>query len=94
MTRLVSLIVMIGLLSGDGTPAQAQAQSQSADAMKQKTYALMDSNGDGKVTREEFLADFLSQAESRYAQFLSRVDADRDGTVTREEFLAAQPPQR
>lgn len=92
MTKLVAGLVLVGLLSNGA--AQAQMQPQSQDATKQKTYVAMDTNGDDRITREEFMAEFIAQAESRYAQFLSRIDTNRDGIVTREEFFAAQPPQR
>ena len=48
-------------------------------------FAKRDKDGDGKLTREEFLANQPDpdEAPKRFIQF----DTDKDGFVDREEFV-------
>jgi iduronate 2-sulfatase len=50
-------------------------------------FKTRDKDGDGKLTREEFLANQKNPeaAEKR----LSRFDKDGDGILTRDEFISA-----
>jgi iduronate 2-sulfatase len=54
---------------------------------REALFARKDKDGDGKLTREEFLADQPDpeQAPKRFPKF----DTDGDGVLTREEFVAA-----
>ena len=68
---------------------EAKPQWRGADA-KPKTdraalFATKDTNKDGQLTREEFLAHQPDPAKAapRFTQF----DADKDGTLSREEFI-------
>jgi len=54
---------------------------------REALFAKKDKNADGKLTREEFLADQPDpkEAPKRFPKF----DTDNDGVLTREEFVAA-----
>jgi iduronate 2-sulfatase len=61
-------------------PADAKPKTNRAALFQRK-----DANGDGKLTREEFLADQPDpkQAPKRFERF----DADKDGVLSRDEFI-------
>jgi iduronate 2-sulfatase len=61
------------------------AQKQKVD--REALFAKKDKNGDGKLTREEFLAGQPDpdEAPKRFPKF----DTDDDGILTREEFVGA-----
>ena len=49
-------------------------------------FAVIDANRDGRITRDEFLADATARAEKSFA----RLDANGDGYITRDEYKAAR----
>ncbi|MEN6494733.1 MAG: EF-hand domain-containing protein, partial [Thermoguttaceae bacterium] len=61
--------------AGKGKPPQDRA----------KLFAKKDRDGDGKLTREEFLANQPDPAEApkRFVTF----DSDHNGILSREEFI-------
>jgi len=63
--------------SGAGLPKQDRA----------KLFAKKDVNGDGRLTREEFLAGQPDPAEA--PKRFTRFDTDSDGVLTGPEFIAA-----
>ena len=72
---------------------RADKQAQAAPAPKKAKqdraamFAGRDKDGDGKLTREEFLANQPDpeEAPKRYVLF----DADKDGLIDREEYITA-----
>jgi len=55
-----------------------------------KVFSQMDSDKDGKVTRDEFTAVQMDLArKGREARF-NQLDTDKDGKITRDEFMAVQ----
>lgn len=50
-------------------------------------FAKKDANGDGKLSKEEFLKGSKDAAKSE-TQFAAK-DKDKDGSLTKEEFTAA-----
>jgi iduronate 2-sulfatase len=66
--------------------AKPQIQKpKSAGSDRGALFARKDTNKDGKLTREEFLAGQRDPDEAP-ARFI-RFDADKDGALTREEFI-------
>jgi len=76
--RIVLAVLSLCALTvcGCKTPPAAPARP-AASGMMQK----MDTNADGKVTREEFTAFFVARFKA--------MDADGDGKLSREEFTGA-----
>lgn len=55
-----------------------------------KVFSQMDSDKDGKVTRDEFTAFHMDLAtKAREARF-DQLDTNKDGKITRDEFMAVQ----
>jgi Ca2+-binding EF-hand superfamily protein len=54
-------------------------------------FARTDKNGDGAVTKEEFLATKASQKDpEKAAKAFARFDKDGNGSLSKEEFAGAQ----
>ncbi len=63
-----------------------------ADDKKKGGFAAMDKDGDGKVSKKEFVAAQKdpSKAESRFAQ----LDTDKDGYLTQKEMAAGSKKKK
>jgi Ca2+-binding EF-hand superfamily protein len=76
LLTLFSVALLLPLLSGI---AYAGKDAEHCDSDKKKSYMQkLDTNADGNVSREEFLAN----AEARFA----KLDANGDGAIQKEEF--------
>ena len=67
----------------------SKPRAAATDAAKQDRAALFqrkDKNGDGRLTRDEFLANQPDPNEA--LKRFKRFDADNDGMLTREEFIS------
>jgi Ca2+-binding EF-hand superfamily protein len=69
----------------------ATSFSYGADAEKPKAdpaamFAKKDANGDGKISKEEFLKGAKDAAKAEEA--FAKKDKDKDGSLTKEEFAA------
>lgn len=51
-------------------------------------FSDVDTNGDGSVSRDEFVAAHVARAEKRAAQRFERLDADGDGVLSRDVLEA------
>ncbi len=71
----------VGLKITSINSAQAKPAAQDRVALFQKK----DVNGDGRLTREEFLANQADPAEA--PKRFERFDANKDGVLSREEFV-------
>jgi len=81
--------------TGDGKPATtAPAATPDATAAKPKPdfeaqFKKLDTNGDGKISKEEFLASKHAQKDPAKAEAqFKKLDKDGDGFLTLEEFSA------
>jgi Ca2+-binding EF-hand superfamily protein len=65
-------------------------EAKKTDKPKQdpeKVFAKKDANGDGKLSKEEFLKDAKDAAKSEKG--FAAKDKDGDGSLSKEEFTAA-----
>jgi Ca2+-binding EF-hand superfamily protein len=71
-------------------PALAQqAGMQMTPEQREARFTAGDTNKDGKLSKDEWLAILPEQAKPMADQMWSaRVDADGDGFITKEQFLA------
>lgn len=55
-----------------------------------KAFAKLDTNSDGSVSKEEFLASPQAKKDAAKAEAsFAKKDKDSDGKLTKEEFTAA-----
>lgn len=80
IASLLTVVVLVGLT----VDASAQEKKKADPA---KVFAKKDTNGDGKLSKEEFTkgAKDAAQAEKAFAA----KDKDKDGSLSKEEFAAA-----
>lgn len=69
---------------GDKPAAKPEGEKPKPDLAA--AFAKKDGNGDGKVSKEEFLKD-QKDATKAEAQFTKK-DKDKDGSLNKEEFTA------
>jgi Ca2+-binding EF-hand superfamily protein len=72
------------LMAGCATPQEKQAQAD-RDAF----CAVLDTNGDGKITREEFMAKATDKAKA--LEVFEKCDTGKRGYLTYDEFWAQRP---
>lgn len=68
----------------------AEAASQPRPANRGALFAQKDGNGDGRLTREEFMAGQPDPAEA--ARRFPRFDTNQDGVLSRDEFIRQGAP--
>ena len=68
-------------------PAEGDAKKEKPKMDPAAVFAKKDKNGDGKLSKEEFL-DKAKDAAKAEKQFAAK-DKDKDGSLSKEEFTAA-----
>jgi Ca2+-binding EF-hand superfamily protein len=80
-------ILTLALIAGMFMP-MLSAQAQKGNKSPEERFKLLDTNSDGKLSKEEFIARVKDDAEKKgkaETQF-SRLDKNNDGFVTLEEY--------
>ena len=72
--------LMGGGLMGGGMMGQCYSRSMMGPMVMRIIFSLMDANGDGKLSLEEF--------QAAHERIFKAMDTDHDGTVTLEEMEA------
>jgi iduronate 2-sulfatase len=72
--------------------ATADATGQPKGTNRAALFAQKDANGDGKLSREEFLAGQPDPAEA--AKRFPRFDTNQDGVLSRDEFIHQGAPAK
>jgi hypothetical protein len=90
MKRMTAFLFALALTVGAASLALAQAPAagDQSDAVPTgaKGFATLDANGDGKVTKDEFLAAAQKRAMARWA----KLDPQNKGYLTKDDFVAAR----
>jgi len=78
---VVVLVVAVAVLLNTDGQAFADTASKAAMAAFEKRFDEMDTNGDGKIDRTEYVEYEIKKANERF----DAADEDRDGVITRQE---------
>ncbi|WP_425614150.1 EF-hand domain-containing protein [Anatilimnocola sp. NA78] len=78
MKKLLALLVVFGLC------APVMAQEKKAEPAEQ--FKKLDTNSDGKLTKEEFLGKRKGEKATKAEETFKKKDKDGDGSLTLEEF--------
>lgn len=68
-------------LDADGS---GEITTEDLATLADNRFGEFDTNGDGSVSREEFLAVHAARAEERAGEMFERLDADGDGALSRD----------
>jgi hypothetical protein len=82
---VIILIAGVALLAIPGTRAVAETLSEPAKAALEKRFTEMDTNGDGKIDRTEYVDYEIKKANERF----DFADRNGDGYITRKEAQKA-----
>uniref|UniRef100_A0A7C4AGU6 EF-hand domain-containing protein n=1 Tax=Fundidesulfovibrio putealis TaxID=270496 RepID=A0A7C4AGU6_9BACT len=85
MPRLTSCLCAAALALAVASPALAQDPAPRGE----KAFQAADTNGDAKITRDEYLAEAKKRAEMRFL----KLDANNDGVLTKDELLKPGKPR-
>ena len=88
MKKVIVSLCAIAFLGGISLQAEDAKPAEKPKATKEEMFKKLDTNGDGFLSKEEFLASpgakkDLPKAEERY----KKMDKKGDGKVTLEEFV-------
>jgi Ca2+-binding EF-hand superfamily protein len=84
-TSAILLVVAVALLLIPGGQALADTAPKAAMAAFEKRFEEMDTNGDGKIDRTEYVEYEIKKANERF----DVADEDRDGFITWKEAEGA-----
>lgn len=84
MKRMLLLALALSLTMTLG--GVALAQDDTVAPRGEKAFKAMDTNADGKISKEEYVEAAKKRAEARF----DKLDATGKGFLTKEEFLAGK----
>lgn len=87
MKRIV--VTMLALAVSIGLSQIASAKDAPKKSKGGGIFAKLDTNGDDKLSLEEFTAGKTDKALEAAKKRFAKLDADGDGSVTKEEMKAA-----
>jgi Ca2+-binding EF-hand superfamily protein len=87
-----SLSTLLQAISNDNSSTNSTKKSSNTNNNSSDIFNQIDSDQDGKVTKNEFVEgrpDFLSESDA--ANLFSQIDKEGTGSVTQEQFSANKP---
>ncbi len=82
---VIVLIAAVTALLMPGPPVRGDTASRAAMAALERRFEEMDANGDGRISRAEYLAYERRKANERF----DAADGNKDGFITRKEAEGA-----
>ncbi|MBM3889485.1 MAG: EF-hand domain-containing protein [Verrucomicrobia bacterium] len=87
MKFIIALVTALAICAVAATAGEKKAGGDKPKPNPEAQFKKLDANGDGKVSKEEFMAKQKDAAKGE-AVFKAR-DKDCDGSLSKEEFTAA-----
>jgi Ca2+-binding EF-hand superfamily protein len=89
MNKLTAILAtLVATLSIIGMPASAQAGDGEKKAKAKEKFEELDRNGDGLISRREYVAGRQGVQAVKAAKRFKAMDVDGDGSVSPSEFKA------
>lgn len=85
LMALLTAAALTGTVYAEGGAAKERPAKERTPKEHGQRFKDSDSNGDGKLSLEEFKAEAAKNIEKRF----ENADTDKDGFLTREELKAA-----
>jgi EF hand len=92
-----SIITLLSVLAMAATVSAADGAAKKGDAKGKgkadpaAAFAKMDKDGDGKVSKEEFMASPQAKKDATKAgESFTKRDKNSDGSLSKEEFMPAK----
>lgn len=87
--KAITTILSVLALASFVNAAEGDAKKEKPKMDPAKAFAKIDANGDGSLSKEEFLATPQAKKDAAKAEkgFAGK-DKDKDGKITKEEFTA------
>lgn len=88
ITSILSILALAATLNAaEGDAKKPEAGKDKPKMSPEEFFKKKDANGDGKISKEEFVKGSKDAAKSE-TQFAAR-DKDKDGFISKEEFTPA-----
>ena len=84
----VAGLLVVGAADAAEGKGKGKGKGEGKGAPAEKHFKKKDTNGDGKLTLEEFKAGMPAERSARADKVFARFDKNGDGSVTLEEFKA------
>jgi hypothetical protein len=83
------MMLLAALAAGYGIHVNAADEKRVPPTPEEKAavFTKKDKDGDGKLTKEEFLGKAKEEQKPKLETAFGRLDKDTDGSLTKDEFL-------
>ena len=86
---LSALLVSASICFAADEPKKPATGGDKPKMTPEEAFKKMDKNGDGKLSKEEFLGKREGEAKTKGEAAFAAKDKDKDGFLSKEEFMAA-----
>jgi len=86
-----TILTLAALFLGASLTSLATAADKPGKGDPEAAFKKLDTNGDGSITKEEYMASKKAQKDADKAgKHFEKLDANKDGKISKEEFMAAE----
>jgi Ca2+-binding EF-hand superfamily protein len=88
--KVITTILSVLALASFVNAAEGDAKKEKPKMDPAKAFAKLDTNSDGSISKEEYLASPQAKKDTAKAEeSFGKRDKDKDGKISKEEFTAA-----